>query len=266
MSDQRMELVQQAVNTILHQCTSPSLADTAMRNAARFVQNAIDGEPPELEEPPKGGDVSDGYHTFNELYHHRAVLFSVICGMFPDRAWKSKKHWDGSMYEDMFIVGIDTPMGQATYHYDVDPYWTMFKVRELENAPKWDGHTPEEAINRIATLATWETVFRYGQLLISNRDTEIERPITGETVKVPAGNRVVVGFDGLAHHVWDGTIQDFSNSVLLKGYSGTGIVAWLWERLCFHLPMREMLDEYGIAHNAFTDTIKEALEEIGLEE
>lgn len=25
------------------------------------------------------GETSDGYHTFNELYHHRAVLFSVIC-------------------------------------------------------------------------------------------------------------------------------------------------------------------------------------------
>lgn len=25
------------------------------------------------------GEVSDGYHTFNELYHHRAILFSVIC-------------------------------------------------------------------------------------------------------------------------------------------------------------------------------------------
>ena len=24
------------------------------------------------------GETSDGYHTFNELYHHRAVLFSVI--------------------------------------------------------------------------------------------------------------------------------------------------------------------------------------------
>lgn len=27
---------------------------------------------------PITGETSDGYHTFNELYHHRAVLFSVI--------------------------------------------------------------------------------------------------------------------------------------------------------------------------------------------
>ena len=98
------------------------------------------------------GDTSDGYHTFNELYHHRAVLFSVIVKAFPDLAWKSKKHHDGTMYDGMFIVGINTPHGQATYHYDIEPYWDMFRCPELERAPEWDGHTPEEAINRIGKL------------------------------------------------------------------------------------------------------------------
>lgn len=98
------------------------------------------------------GDTSDGYHTFNELYHHRAVLFSVIVKAFPDKAWKSKKHHDGTMYDGMFIVGIETPRGQATYHYDIDPYWDIFECPELERAPEWDGHTPEEAVNRIGKL------------------------------------------------------------------------------------------------------------------
>lgn len=98
------------------------------------------------------GETSDGYHTFNELYHHRAVLFSVIVKAFPDRAWKSRKHHDGTMYDGMFIVGIETPDGQATYHYDVDPYWDMFKCKELEYAPEWDGHTPVQAIDRIGKL------------------------------------------------------------------------------------------------------------------
>lgn len=98
------------------------------------------------------GELSDGYHTFNELYHHRAVLFSVICNLSPKNAWKSKLHDTGDMYDGMFIVGINTAEGQATYHYDVDPYWEMFKVQELPRAPKWDGHTPEEAIRRIGTI------------------------------------------------------------------------------------------------------------------
>lgn len=99
------------------------------------------------------GDTSDGYHTFNELYHHRAVLFSVICNSMPEMCWKSKKHHDGTMFDGMFIVGIDTPEGQATYHYDLDPYWNMFHVKEVDSAPEWDGHTPDEAIRRIGTLA-----------------------------------------------------------------------------------------------------------------
>lgn len=107
---------------------------------------------PTLTQPPITGDTSDGYHTFNELYHHRAILFSVICNERPEVAWKSKRHHDGTMYDGMFIVGIDTPEGQATYHYDIDPYWNLFRVKELELAPEWDGHTSGEAIRRIGTL------------------------------------------------------------------------------------------------------------------
>ena len=98
------------------------------------------------------GETSDGYHTFNELYHHRAALFSVICNDRPALAWKSKLHHDGTMYDGMFIVGIETPDGQATYHYDIDPYWEMFNVQELPQAPEWDGHTPAQAIERIGKL------------------------------------------------------------------------------------------------------------------
>lgn len=110
-----------------------------------------------IEPEPITGETSDGYHTFNELYDHRAKLFSVIIATFPDKAWKSKKHNDGTMFDDMFIVGIETPEGQATYHYDIDPYWNIFKCREVEKAPEWDGHTPEQAIERILKLNSRET-------------------------------------------------------------------------------------------------------------
>ena len=105
-----------------------------------------------IEPQPITGDTSDGYHTFNELYDHRAKLFSVIVRCFKDRSWKSKLHHDGTMYEGMFIVGIETSQGQATYHYDIDPYWNVFDCKELARAPEWDGHTPEQAISRIASL------------------------------------------------------------------------------------------------------------------
>ena len=105
-----------------------------------------------IEIPNTGiGDVSDGYHTFNELYHHRAVLFSVICNSNKDIAWKSKSHSDGTMYANMFIVGIDTPQGQYTYHYDVMPYWNMFDVKTLDFAPEYDGHKPSD-IGRLLSI------------------------------------------------------------------------------------------------------------------
>lgn len=104
---------------------------------------------------PSGGvgEVSDGYHTFNELYHHRAILFSVICNANKEKAWKSKSHEDGTMFANMFIVGIETPKGQATYHYDVNPYWNLFDVKHLDFAPSFDGHTPAESIERIKSLS-----------------------------------------------------------------------------------------------------------------
>ena len=105
-----------------------------------------------IEPEPVTGSTSDGYHTFDELYHHRAVLFSVIVAMFRGRSWKSLHHHDGTMYDGMFIVGIDTPAGPATYHYDVEPYWDMFPCEVLDRAPEWDGHTPDDAIERIGTL------------------------------------------------------------------------------------------------------------------
>lgn len=96
-------------------------------------------------------DTSDGWHTFKELYHHRALLFSVIVHNYRDMCWKSKRHDDGTELGWNFIVGIDTPWGQASYHYGMD-YWDMFDCKVLERAPKYDGYTPEQSVERIAKL------------------------------------------------------------------------------------------------------------------
>lgn len=121
-----------------------------------LIIDNVNNTNPEMAEKLKNdiGNISDGYHTFNELYHHRALLFATICNEHPELAWKSKQHDDINtpMYEGMFICGINTPLGQATYHYNIDPYWDMFHVRELEKAPIYDGHTPDEAIKRIYSL------------------------------------------------------------------------------------------------------------------
>lgn len=95
------------------------------------------------------GAVSDGDHTFSELYHHRAILTAAAFNAHPEMAWKSKQHHDGSMYDGYFIVGVNTVCGQATYHYALE-YWDFFKVPELDRAPEWDGHTSAVAAARLA--------------------------------------------------------------------------------------------------------------------
>ena len=97
------------------------------------------------------GSTSDGYHTFDELYEHRTVLFSVICNSHTDLAWKSRHHHDGTMFDDMFVAGIRTPAGPCTYHCE-NQYWDLFRVPELERAPEFDGHTPEDVLQRIQSL------------------------------------------------------------------------------------------------------------------
>lgn len=95
--------------------------------------------------------ISDGYHTFDELYYHRMVLFSIICNQNKGKAWKSRLHADGTMFDDdSFVCGIETPQGHYTYHYKLD-YWDMFNVKELDLAPEWDGHKPED-ITRLLSI------------------------------------------------------------------------------------------------------------------
>lgn len=120
------------------------------------INNDISGEPVKsmIEIPPTGiGDLSDGYHTFNQLYHQRAILFAVIVNQNPSVAWKSLKHEDGKYCFDSdgewFIVGIDTPKGPYTYHYE-RRYWNLFKCRELPVARHWDGHTEEDVIRLLS--------------------------------------------------------------------------------------------------------------------
>ena len=88
--------------------------------------------------------ISDKWHTFDELYYHRMILFLSLQLAHSDKSWKSKQHHDGTMFEGSFIVGIDTPDGQYSYHYDLE-FWDMFnKIKELDKAPEYDGHKPSD--------------------------------------------------------------------------------------------------------------------------
>lgn len=108
----------------------------------------------EVVEVPKTGigDLSDGFHTFNELYYQRMMLFAVLVKAYKSKAWKSLYHADGQkpFGGGWFIVGITTPEGDYTYHYK-DEYWDLFDCEELPIGKPWDGHTAED-VPRLCSL------------------------------------------------------------------------------------------------------------------
>lgn len=103
---------------------------------------------------PDIGEFSDGYHTFNGLYKQRMILFAVLVKTYKDRAWKSWKHEDGldCFGGGWFIVGIDTPAGTYTYHYEAKD-WDRFDCQILEKAKHWDGHD-EFDVERLFSLVS----------------------------------------------------------------------------------------------------------------
>lgn len=109
--------------------------------------------------PDGTGKISDGYHTFGELYDHRRALTAVVAAwaaQMPEPAsWRSKEHHpDGDpMFPGYFIVGIDLPTGTITYHYKLTHWDDFAAVPELEHAPPWDGATPADTVTRLLELA-----------------------------------------------------------------------------------------------------------------
>lgn len=102
------------------------------------------------------GAISDGYHTFNELYEHRHILMLTLMSCLPSQSWFSRKHNDGSGFEGWFIAGVNLPTGTITYHLperlygDAKGTW----ANELPNAPAWDGHTADDVLKRLMAFAT----------------------------------------------------------------------------------------------------------------
>lgn len=102
--------------------------------------------------------ISDGYHTFAELYTHRIALFIALCRMIlkgptTKEVWKSKKHHDGTMYKGWFIMGVGMKKGeQISYHLPMSYWLTLKDIATLAKAPEWDGHDSNEVVKRLLEL------------------------------------------------------------------------------------------------------------------
>ena len=98
------------------------------------------------------GTLSDGYHSFNELYDYRkaynAAFFNELHGKY--NVHKSKLHHDGEepFGGGWFIVMADLPTGQISNHYELKD-WDLFNVPIRKRAEEWDNHTPQQAYERL---------------------------------------------------------------------------------------------------------------------
>lgn len=102
------------------------------------------------------GETSDGYHTFNELYEHRIVLFLALCNYASSEhtVWCSKLHSDGSSFDGWFIVGIGVDLGsQISYHLPMSRWSDAVAIMmELPRAPDFDGHTSADVLKRLEKM------------------------------------------------------------------------------------------------------------------
>lgn len=106
------------------------------------------------------GNISDGYHTFNELYEYRllynASMFNELAKQGLYDVHKSKKHSDGTIPfgdENWFIVQAELPTGQISNHYEMKD-WDLFQVPVKEKANLYDGHTPQDVAKRLRMFLT----------------------------------------------------------------------------------------------------------------
>lgn len=112
-----------------------------------------------------GDDISDGYHTFDELYEFRmlynAAFFNELAlhdlasvhlgdGIPKLNVVKSWRHSDGELCfgGGWFVVTAQLHTGQITNHYETKD-WDLFKIPEVDKAPEWDGHTPQDVAKRL---------------------------------------------------------------------------------------------------------------------
>ena len=100
--------------------------------------------------------VSDGYHTFGELYEHRIALYMALAKQLSGCAgdvWKSEFHSDGSHIDGWFVMGIGRDPGdQITYHLPESKWDECAFAKTLTGAPEFDGHTAADVLERLKAL------------------------------------------------------------------------------------------------------------------
>jgi hypothetical protein len=142
-------------------------ADLAARICRRNAQSAVDT----LKDiTGSAGAISDGYHTFDELYEHRCTV--QLCKahhyIWHSEHWdndsktsdvespvyRTKVHSDGTIWPGWFLLVLDygNKPKQISYHLPECMWHDCDFARKMERAPYFDGHTSADVLKRLAEL------------------------------------------------------------------------------------------------------------------
>lgn len=140
---------------------------------------------------PNEGQVSDGYHTFDELYDFRRAYNAALVNTHKYPCIKSYRHSDGELCfgGGWFVVQMQLPTGQISNHYE-NKYWDEFDCEVRERADEWDGHTDKDVLERLTNLnrtdkhkisipipedAKWEAIGRGYASVLMEKQARIDR-------------------------------------------------------------------------------------------
>ena len=105
------------------------------------------------------GDLSDGYHTYRELYDFRkvynAVLFNEWAKQSKYQVHRSERHHDGELCfgGGWFIVVAILPNGQISNHYKMEDWGLFISVPTTDKALfEYDGHDSKDVLMRLKFL------------------------------------------------------------------------------------------------------------------
>ncbi len=108
------------------------------------------------------GEASDGHHTHNELYDFRMVYNALLFNAWHRDGYaqvvKSKYHHDGTRVfgGGWFIVQAILPSGSQVSNHYRDAHWDKFAIPAVDRPEEWDGHSAEDVLYRLTTLALLE--------------------------------------------------------------------------------------------------------------
>jgi hypothetical protein len=100
------------------------------------------------------GEISDGYHSFSELYEHRHALFGHLLHQYKSCAFKTWRDDKKKKIDGWFIAGVNTLQGQITYHIPGRLWGSPLynNITEIEFNEYYDQHESCDVLRRLHNI------------------------------------------------------------------------------------------------------------------